>query len=249
MVEVQPINISLNQLSSGLSVRTAISPTLTEEIIIHPSVYSEIKKLGHAKSDVLLNESESSLGAYADLGVVSVSSVIKNSSYDLPHVKNFNIRNDLSSLIKDYKCNKIKSTKLKMCIKLKNDIPVCQRTRRLSCSDNPSPMKTKQRRFAMLRRIFQHWQWKRRKKRDRFEQTSRTLERKISMRSTKDQLIKKGVLMPDGSDKDQDSRINDSVHPSVLSSSQNHALPVKHKVFLWNLPDVEEVPSHDGETV
>ncbi|GFW65703.1 hypothetical protein TNCV_891931 [Trichonephila clavipes] len=56
-------------------------------------------------------------------------------------------------------------------------------------------MKTKQRRFAMLRRIFQPWQWKRRKKRDRFEQTSRTLERKISMRSTKE-LIKKDVLMP-----------------------------------------------------
>ncbi|GFV04454.1 retrovirus-related Pol polyprotein from transposon opus [Trichonephila clavipes] len=63
MVEVQPINISLNQLSPGLSVRTAISPTLTEEFIMHPSVYAEIKKLGHAKSDVLLNESESSLGA------------------------------------------------------------------------------------------------------------------------------------------------------------------------------------------
>ncbi|GFT50705.1 integrase catalytic domain-containing protein [Trichonephila clavipes] len=62
MVEVKPINLSLNQHSSGLSVRTAISPTLTEEIIIHPSVYAEIKKLGHAKSDVLLNESESSLG-------------------------------------------------------------------------------------------------------------------------------------------------------------------------------------------
>ncbi|GFW56868.1 hypothetical protein TNCV_160981 [Trichonephila clavipes] len=38
------------------------------------------------------------------------------------------------------------------------------------------------------------------------------------MRSTKDQLVKKDVLMP-----------------------------VKHNVFLWNLPDVEEVPSHDGE--
>ncbi|GFW94381.1 pro-Pol polyprotein [Trichonephila clavipes] len=67
MVEVKPINLSLNQLSPGLSVRTAISPTLTEEFIIHPSVYSEIKKLGHAKSDVLLNESESSLGAHAML--------------------------------------------------------------------------------------------------------------------------------------------------------------------------------------
>ncbi|GFS57515.1 hypothetical protein TNCV_1401791 [Trichonephila clavipes] len=169
MVEVKPINISLNQHSPGLSVRTAISPTLTEEFIIHPSVYSEIKKLGHAKSDVLLNESESSLGAhaYAYPNVVSVSNVIENSSYDLPHVKNFNTRNDSSSLIKNYKSLAVK----------------------------------------------------RRKKRHRFEQTSRTLERKISMRSTKE-LIKKDVLMP-----------------------------VKHNVFLWNLPDVEEVPSHDGETV
>ncbi|GFV88902.1 hypothetical protein TNCV_1226991 [Trichonephila clavipes] len=83
------INISLDQHSSSISVRTAISPTLTEEFIIHPSVYSEIEKLGHAKSDVLLSESESSLSA--DYGVsfpnVSVSNVIENSSYDLPYVK------------------------------------------------------------------------------------------------------------------------------------------------------------------
>ncbi|GFX31396.1 retrovirus-related Pol polyprotein from transposon opus [Trichonephila clavipes] len=97
MVEVKPINLSLNQLSSGLSVRTAISPTLTEEIIIHPSVYSEIKKLGHAKSDVLLSESGSSLGVHFNSNV-PVSSVIKNSSYDLPYVKNFNTRNDLRVL-------------------------------------------------------------------------------------------------------------------------------------------------------
>ncbi|GFW45756.1 transposon Tf2-9 polyprotein [Trichonephila clavipes] len=236
MVEVKPINISLNQHSPSLSVGTAISPTLTEEFIIHPSIYSEIEKLGHAKSDVLLSESGSSLSA--DLGVqfnssvsfpnVSVSNVIENSSYDLPHVINFITRNDSSSLIKDYKCNKIKSTKLKMNIKLKNDIPVCQRARRLSCSEklqvnnqiddwlrqgikesvfdycsdivlckkancamkmssvefisrspNPLPMKSKHHRFVLLRRIFQPWQWKRRKKRNRFEQTSRTLQRKI----------------------------------------------------------------------
>ncbi|GFV02281.1 hypothetical protein TNCV_528521 [Trichonephila clavipes] len=46
--------------------------------------------------------------------------------------------------------------------------------------------------------------------------------------------------MPDGSDKDQDSRINDSVHPSVLSSSQNHALPVKHNVFSSGLDEKKE---------
>ncbi|GFW78461.1 retrovirus-related Pol polyprotein from transposon opus [Trichonephila clavipes] len=236
MVEVKPINISLNQHSPGLSVRTAISPTLTEEIIIHPSVYSEIKKLGHAKSDVLLNESESSLsadlGAYAypcavSFSNVSVSNVIKNSSYDLSHVKNFNTRNDSSSLIKDYKCNKIKSTKLKLSIMREkcSDIVLCKKVngamKTSSVNFNtPSPMESKHRRFALLRKIFQPWQWKRRKKRNRFEQTSRTLQRKISMRSTKDQLVKKDVLMPG-----------------------------KHNVFLWNLPDVEEVPSHDGETV
>ncbi|GFU29209.1 CCHC-type domain-containing protein [Trichonephila clavipes] len=238
MVEVKPINISLNQHSTSLSVRTAISPTLTEEFIIHPSVYSEIEKLGHAKSDVLLNESESSLGAHAyayssaiSFPNVSVSNVIENSSYDLSHVKNFNTRNDSSSLIKDYKCNKIKSTKLKLSIVREkcSDIVLCKKANGamktssvefISRSPNPLPMKSKHHRFVLLRRIFQPWQWKRRKKRNRFEQTSRTLQRKISMRSTKDQLIKKDVLMP-----------------------------VKNNVFLWNLPDVEEVPSHDGETV
>ncbi|GFV00477.1 phosphatase and actin regulator 2 [Trichonephila clavipes] len=234
MVEVKPINLSLNQHSPGVSVRTAISPTLTEEIIIHPSVYSEIKKLGHAKSDVLLSESGSSLSA--DCGVVSVSNVSfsnvkENSSYDLSHVKNFNTRNDLSSLIKDYKCNKIKSTKLKLSIIREkcSDIVLCKKVTGamkmssvefISRSPTPSPMNSKYRRFVLLRRIFQPWQWKRRKKRNRFEQTSRTLERKMSMRSTKDQLVKKDVLML-----------------------------VKHNVFLWNLPNVEEVPSHDGETV
>ncbi|GFT38878.1 phosphatase and actin regulator 2 [Trichonephila clavipes] len=239
MVEVKPINISLNQHSPSLSVRTAVSPTLTEEFIIHPSIYSEIEKLGHAKSDVLLSESESSLSA--DLGVqfkssvsfpnVSVSNVIKNSSYDLSHVKNFNIRNDSSSLIKDYKCNKIKITKLKLSIVREkcSDIVLCKKANGamktssvefISRSPNPLPMKSEHRRFVLLRRIFQPWQWKRRKKRNRFEQTSRTLQRKISMRSTKDQLVKKDVLMP-----------------------------VKQCVFLWNLPDVEEVPSHDGETI
>ncbi|GFW55844.1 phosphatase and actin regulator 2 [Trichonephila clavipes] len=237
MVEVKPINISLNQHSPSLSVRTAISPTLTEEFIIHPSIYSEIEKLGHAKSDVLLSESGSSLSAdlSVDYGVsfpnVSVSNVIENSSYDLSHVKNFNTRNDSSSLIKDYKCNKIKITKLKLSIVREkcSDIVLCKKANGamktssvefISRSPNPLPMKSEHRRFVLLRKIFEPWQWKRRKKRNRFEQTSRTLQRKISMRSTKDQLVKKDVLMP-----------------------------VKHNVFLWNLPDVEEVPSHDGETV
>ncbi|GFW84756.1 phosphatase and actin regulator 2 [Trichonephila clavipes] len=263
MVEVKPINISLTQHSPSLSVRTAISPTLTEEFIVYPSVYTEIKKLSHAKSDVLLNESESSLGAFSFL---SVANVIENSSYDLSHVKKFNMRNDLSSLIKNYKPNKIKSTKLKMNIILKDDIPVCQRARRLSCSDKlqycvrkvngamktssvgsnsrsptPSPMEGKHSRFAMLGRLFKPWKWKWKKKSDRFEETSRTLERKISMRSTKEELIKKGVLMPDGTDKDQDSKINGSVHQNHIPQINGfgprwHFLSVRSFLYVSDSP-------------
>ncbi|GFW77214.1 phosphatase and actin regulator 2 [Trichonephila clavipes] len=238
MVEVKPINISLNQHSPSLSVGTAISPTLTEEFIIHPSVYSEIEKLGHAKSDVLLSENESSLGAHAyayssaiSFPNVSVSNVIENSSYDLPYVKNFNTRNDLSSLVKNYKCNNIKSTKLKLSIVREkcSDIVLCKKANGamktssvefISRSPNPLPMKSEHRRFVLLRKFSIPGSGSEGKKRNRFEQTSRTLQRKKSMRSTKDQLVEKDVLMP-----------------------------AKHNVFLWNLPDVEEVPSHDGETV
>ncbi|GFX28673.1 phosphatase and actin regulator 2 [Trichonephila clavipes] len=237
MVEVKPINISLNQHSPSLSVGTAISPTLTEEFIIHPSVYSEIEKLGHAKSDVLLSESESSLSA--DLGVqfnssvsfpnVSVSNVIKNCSYDLPYVKNFNTRNDSSSLIKDYKCNKIKSTKLKLSIVREkcSDIVLCKKANGamktssvefISRSPNPLPMKSEHRRFVLLRKIFEPWQWKRRKKRNRIEQTSRTLQRKISMRSTKDQLVEKMFLC----------RFSSGLHGNTAADSVRSEWPLWH---------------------
>ncbi|KAG8187964.1 hypothetical protein JTE90_025733 [Oedothorax gibbosus] len=164
-----------------------------------------------------------------------------------------------------------------------------------SRSPTPSPAEGKHSRFAMLGRLFKPWKWKRKKKSDRFEQTSRTLERKISMRSTKEELIKKGVLMPDGTEKDQDGKTNDrhnhipqlngfgpengmsesekstSYLTSTTSSSHvdtynntvvvtssgvptlphphfhNNAMPVIHNVSLLNLPDVEEVPSHDGQ--
>ncbi|GFV54709.1 hypothetical protein TNCV_3844281 [Trichonephila clavipes] len=82
-------------------------------------------------------------------------------------------------------------------------------------SPNPLPKKSKHRRFVLLQ-IFQPWQWKRRKKRNRFEQTSRTLQRKISI-STKDQLLKR-----------------------CSYAGETQCFPVEH---------VEEVPSHDGETV
>ncbi|GFW45559.1 phosphatase and actin regulator 2 [Trichonephila clavipes] len=120
-----------------------------------------------------------------------------------------------------------------------------------SRSPTPSPMESKHSRFAMLRRLYKPWKWKRKKKSDRFEQTSRTLERKISMRSTKEELNSQSVTYTSSSVLETYNTVvvTNSGFPTVLSSSQNHALPVKHNVSLLNLPDVEEVPSYDGEIV
>lgn len=44
-----------------------------------------------------------------------------------------------------------------------------------SRSPTPSPVDGKHSRFAMLGRLFKPWKWKRKKKSDRFEQTSRSM--------------------------------------------------------------------------
>ncbi|GFU89759.1 hypothetical protein TNCV_593781 [Trichonephila clavipes] len=64
----------------------------------------------------------------------------------------------------------------------------------ISRSPTPSPMERNYRRFVLLRKSLSLGSGSEGKKRNRFEQTSRTLQRKISMRSTKDQLVKKTFL-------------------------------------------------------
>ncbi|CAG2101930.1 unnamed protein product [Medioppia subpectinata] len=63
-------------------------------------------------------------------------------------------------------------------------------------SHNKSPQKTNTSRFSFAK-IFKPWKWKRKKKSDKFENTSKALERRISMRSTKADLIQRGVLLPE----------------------------------------------------
>ncbi|GFV11792.1 hypothetical protein TNCV_199061 [Trichonephila clavipes] len=70
----------------------------------------------------------------------------------------------LSSLIKDYKCNKIKSTKLKLSIVREkcSDIVLCKKANGamktssvefISRSPNPLPMKSEHHRFVLLRKL------------------------------------------------------------------------------------------------
>ncbi|XP_067143968.1 phosphatase and actin regulator 1-like isoform X2 [Centruroides vittatus] len=85
-----------------------------------------------------------------------------------------------------------------------------------SRTSTPPSMEGKHSRLSALGRLFKPWKWKRKKKSDKFEQTSRTLERKISMRATKEDLIKKGVLLPDA-EKEKSASL-----PQKEPINQNH---------------------------
>jgi hypothetical protein len=56
------------------------------------------------------------------------------------------------------------------------------------------PVERKPSKLAAFSRIFKPWKWKRRKKSEKIEKTAVDLERKISVRTSREELIKRGVL-------------------------------------------------------
>ncbi|KAJ8290171.1 hypothetical protein GJAV_G00009560 [Gymnothorax javanicus] len=67
-----------------------------------------------------------------------------------------------------------------------------------SAGDTTPPSKRKGK-FSSLGRIFKPWKWRKKKSSEKFKETSEVLERKISMRRPRQELIEKGVLkeLPD----------------------------------------------------
>ncbi|XP_060164242.1 phosphatase and actin regulator 1 isoform X6 [Globicephala melas] len=89
--------------------------------------------------------------------------------------------------------------------------------------------------FANLGRIFKPWKW-RKKKSEKFKHTSAALERKISMRQSREELIKRGVLK-EIYDKDGELSISnedDSLENGQSLSSSQLSLPA--------LSEMEPIP-------
>ncbi|XP_034939637.1 phosphatase and actin regulator 2 isoform X4 [Chelonus insularis] len=70
------------------------------------------------------------------------------------------------------------------------------RTNSLGSGARTPPLERKSK-FSALGRLFKPWKWKRKKKSDKFEATSRSLERKISVRANREELVQKGILLPE----------------------------------------------------
>ncbi|XP_066126001.1 phosphatase and actin regulator 4 isoform X2 [Saccopteryx bilineata] len=60
--------------------------------------------------------------------------------------------------------------------------------------DTTPPTKRKSK-FSGFGKIFKPWKWRKKKSSDKFKETSEVLERKISMRKPREELVKRGVLL------------------------------------------------------
>ncbi|CAJ0915641.1 unnamed protein product [Ranitomeya imitator] len=59
----------------------------------------------------------------------------------------------------------------------------------------PTPPTKRKSKFSGIGKFFKPWKWRKRKSSDTFRETSEVLERKISMRKPREELIKRGVLV------------------------------------------------------
>ncbi|XP_060782323.1 phosphatase and actin regulator 2 isoform X2 [Neoarius graeffei] len=68
--------------------------------------------------------------------------------------------------------------------------------------------------LSSLGKIFKPWKWRKKRTSDKFQDLSKVLERKISTRQTREELIRKGVLIPDQEDAVSTGTLNGHALPS-----------------------------------
>ncbi|XP_058409400.1 phosphatase and actin regulator 4 isoform X4 [Diceros bicornis minor] len=73
----------------------------------------------------------------------------------------------------------------------------------VEAGDTTPPTKRKSK-FSGFGKIFKPWKWRKKKSSDKFKETSEVLERKISMRKPREELVKRGVLLEDSEQGDED---------------------------------------------
>ncbi|KAM9804130.1 phosphatase and actin regulator 2 [Neosynchiropus ocellatus] len=71
--------------------------------------------------------------------------------------------------------------------------------------------------LSSLGKLFKPWKWRKKKTSDKFQDLSKVLERKISTRQTREELIKKGVLIPDQEETISSENLNGHATSAVAS--------------------------------
>lgn len=128
-----------------------------------------------------------------------------------------------------------------------NPAPSAEEVDKLSCWDagmgsevlesgDTTPPSKRKSKFAGFGKIFKPWKWRKKKTSGKFKETSEVLERKISMRKSRDELIKRGVLLEDP---EQDGEESDKCSHTALKNG--HTIPINCSGIV-NLVHLEDEP-------
>ncbi|XP_051714035.1 mediator of RNA polymerase II transcription subunit 18 isoform X2 [Oryctolagus cuniculus] len=90
----------------------------------------------------------------------------------------------------------------------------------VEAGDTTPPTKRKSK-FSGFGKIFKPWKWRKKKSSDKFKETSEVLERKISMRKPREELVKRGVLL-----EDPEQGVEDPGKSSCTVLKNGHTTPV-----------------------
>ncbi|XP_027255310.1 phosphatase and actin regulator 4 isoform X1 [Cricetulus griseus] len=90
----------------------------------------------------------------------------------------------------------------------------------VEAGDTTPPTKRKSK-FSGFGKIFKPWKWRKKKSSDKFKETSEVLERKISMRKPREELVKRGVLL-----EDPEQGGEDPGKPSHATLKNGHTAPI-----------------------
>ncbi|XP_052033553.1 phosphatase and actin regulator 4 isoform X2 [Apodemus sylvaticus] len=117
----------------------------------------------------------------------------------------------------------------------------------VDAGDSTPPTKRKSK-FSGFGKIFKPWKWRKKKSSDKFKETSEVLERKISMRKPREELVKRGVLL-----EDPEQGGEDPGKPSHAALKNGHTTPIGSDRSSSPVPEEEEperslrdLPPEDG---
>ncbi|XP_058533700.1 phosphatase and actin regulator 4 isoform X1 [Ochotona princeps] len=106
----------------------------------------------------------------------------------------------------------------------------------VEAGDTTPPTKRKSK-FSGFGKIFKPWKWRKKKSSDKFKETSEVLERKISMRKPREELVKRGVLL-----EDPEQGAEDAGKPSYTTLKNGHTTPLG-STGSSSLVQIEEEPA------
>ncbi|XP_039528837.1 phosphatase and actin regulator 2 isoform X1 [Pimephales promelas] len=86
-------------------------------------------------------------------------------------------------------------------------------------SSQSPQLKGKGGKLSSLGKIFKPWKWRKKRTSDKFQDLSKVLERKISTRQTREELIRKGVLIPEQDDPLNTETLNGHALPSGVTEN------------------------------